>query len=95
MTVIAYDGLGRKTALQDPDLGLIEYKVDPLGQVWKQMSPVQREASPQIGTRFEYDPLGRMTARNEKDLAARWVYDSDGSGHCALGKSCGRLVEAY
>ncbi|MGB9992922.1 NBR1-Ig-like domain-containing protein, partial [Massilia sp. SM-13] len=90
VTVIGYDGLGRKTALQDPDLGLIEYKVDPLGQVWKQMSPVQREASPQIGTRFEYDALGRMTARNEKDLAARWVYDSDGSGHCALGKSCGR-----
>ncbi len=39
---VAYDTYGHKTTLKDPDLGLIEYFVDPLGQTWKQVNPKQR-----------------------------------------------------
>lgn len=94
---IDYDLLGRKTDLRDRDLGDIHYDVDPIGRVWAQTSPNDRAALPSAQkTRFEYDLLGRMTARHERSLISRWVYDkTTGQSNCADAKSCGRLVEAY
>jgi hypothetical protein len=40
---VTYDRLGRKTDLKDPDLGWLQYSVDPPGRVWKQINPVQRK----------------------------------------------------
>ncbi|MEH6459748.1 RHS repeat-associated core domain-containing protein [Chitinimonas sp. JJ19] len=108
---IAYNRLGHKTDLHDPDLGWVHYDVDPIGQVLQQISPKQRKAA--LGkpvaeqalhyTRFQFDTLGRMTARLEPDLTSRWIYDQPegtpaGSGDnlaCTARKSCGLLVEAY
>lgn len=90
---VKYDKLGRKTDLQDPDLGWIHYDVDPLGQVWRQISPKQRAASQ--STTFRFDLLGRMTARYETDLESHWVFDQQPGATCLVTRSCGQLIEAY
>ena len=94
--VVSYDKLGRKTDLTDPDLGWIHYDVDPLGQVWRQINPVQRYKGQ--STAMSFDALGRMVARAEPDLTSRWVFDQPAgaaAGACVAGKSCGQLIEAY
>lgn len=83
---VGYDLLGRKTSLTDPDLGRIDYHVDPLGQTWEQISPKQNLAKQ--STTFEFDALGRMTARRETDLESHWVFDT-------ANKGIGQLAEAY
>lgn len=79
---VSYDRLGRKTGLQDPDLGTWAYAVDPLGQAYRQTDSKQQVTS------FSFDALGRMTRRLEPDQDSRWVYDS------AI-KGIGKLAEAY
>ncbi|MDO8051427.1 NBR1-Ig-like domain-containing protein [Janthinobacterium sp. SUN211] len=83
---VNYDTWGRKIGLRDPDLGFIEYAVNPLGQVYRQISPEQRAK----GTRtwMAYDLLGRMTARYESDLESHWVHDT-------AAKGVGQLARAY
>jgi RHS repeat-associated protein len=81
---VKYDLLGRKIDLQDPDLGWIHYDVDPLGQVWAQTSPKQRNKQK---TYMAYDLLGRMTGRYEPDLESHWVYDTATSGIGQLAKA--------
>lgn len=72
----------------DPDLGLIKYNVDPLGQTYSQVSPKQAKASPQQRTSFAYDLLGRMIERQETDLDSFWTFDTAANG-------IGQLAEAY
>lgn len=84
---VDYDNLGRKTNLHDPDLGWIQYSLDPLGQVYAQTSPVQRDAGQK--TWMSYDLLGRMTARYDSgDFQSHWIYDTATVG-------IGQLAEAY
>lgn len=93
---VAYDKLGRKIDLKDPNLGRVHYDVDPLGQVWRQTTAVQRAKGQ--STTFGFDPLGRMISRTEPDLVSRWVFDQQPgapTGSCVATKSCGQLVEAY
>jgi RHS repeat-associated protein len=88
---VTYDRLGRKTDLKDPDLGWLQYSVDPPGRVWKQINPVQRKNAAGWSkpyTSFTYDNLDRMTARLEPDLESHWVYDT-------AAKGIGQLAEAY
>lgn len=91
---VGYDTYGRKTSLTDPDLGLIEYSVDPIGLTWKQISPNQRAPHTLASTGFTYDLLGRMTARTETDLKSFWVYDFIDLNN-ATNKGIGQLHEAY
>jgi RHS repeat-associated protein len=95
---VSYDKLGRKIALDDRDLGIIQYEVDALGQVWRQTTPNQR-AKGAVGiysTRMTYDELGRMTARVAQDHTAGWVYDKlDTQMDCNSTHSCGKLVESF
>lgn len=87
---VAYDALGRKTALRDPDMGWIEYELNPLGQVYAQTSPEQRASGHKSW--MAYDLLGRMTARYETstqhDLESHWLYDT-------ASKGVGQLAEAF
>lgn len=84
---VDYDTLGRKTGLHDPDLGWIEYSIDPLGQIYAQASQVQRDAGQK--TWMSYDLLGRMTARYDGgDFQSHWIYDTAAAG-------VGQLAEAY
>jgi len=79
---IGYDKLGRKTSLNDPNLGNWSYVVDPIGQTLQQTN-----ANKQV-TSFEFDALGRMTRRLEQGLDSRWEYDTAAHG-------TGDLAEAY
>ena len=90
---VEYDRLGRKTDLRDPNLGWLHYDVNPIGQVWRQISQKQRDqGAPACGTPkatcFKYDKLGRLVQREEPDLRGSWVYDTAANGK-------GRLAEAY
>jgi RHS repeat-associated protein len=99
VVVVSYDTLGRRTDLRDPDLGWLHYDVDPLGLVWKQVSPKQRAATDPKAqqTTMAYDALNRLTLRSEPDLVSGWTYDKTEvqTGACATTWSCGRLVESY
>lgn len=79
---VDYDRLGRKTTLDDPDLGRWAYVVDPLGRTRR-----QTDAKNQLTT-YGYDVLDRMTVRVEPDQESRWDYDS-------ATKGIGKLAEAY
>ncbi len=83
---VDYDTWGRKTGLRDPDLGFIEYALNPVGQVYRQISPEQRARG--WLTWMSYDLLGRMTARYESDLESHWIYDT-------AAKGVGQLARAY
>jgi len=65
VTTLGYDLLGRKTALNDPDMGSWSYGYDNLGQLLSQTN-----AKGQVAT-MSYDVLGRMTQRAEVDLVSR------------------------
>ena len=92
VTYVRYDDLGNKSEMDDPALGVIQYFTDPFGRTWKQIGNNHRIE--QKATTFQYDLLGRMTARIEPDLKSYWVYDQQAGGDCAASKSCGQLVEA-
>ena len=96
VNTITYDDLGRKIALNDRDLGLIEYSVDPLGRTWQQITPNQRAATSETvnarSTVTNFDDLDRVIVRFETDLESHWAYDetrSDG------GKTAGKLTRAW
>jgi len=68
---VEYDNLGRKTALRDPNLGHIEYVVDPLGR------PGKTTQSLTDGTYAEtpgYDTWGRLISQRNDDPAK--VFDT-------------------
>ncbi|MYN40409.1 hypothetical protein GTP55_13600 [Duganella sp. FT109W] len=97
VNTITYDVLGRKISLNDRDLGLIEYSVDPLGRTWKQTTPKQRIAkttsSKETSALTDFDDLDRTTARYETDLESHWSYDEDLSQ--GGGKAAGKLTQAW
>ena len=104
-SIVSYDRLGRRTSLNDLDLGLRKYSVDPIGRVYSQSDPVMRAASHSVS--MGYDLLDRMISRTEPDLTSAWVYDAQPlvggvrqtpaqiAAACAAAHSCGQLVEAY
>ncbi len=57
MTQISYDKLGRKTAMDDPDMGIWHYGYDALGNL-----TYQQDAKGQI-ILFQYDSLNRLTRK--------------------------------
>ncbi|MDQ1813295.1 Ig-like domain-containing protein [Massilia sp. CCM 9210] len=83
---VGYDLLGRKKSLVDPDLGTITYNVDPVGRVYRQQNPLQKQRGQQ--TTLVYDALDRMTQRLEPDLSSYWIFDTAARG-------VGKLAEAY
>jgi len=69
-----YDLRGRKTAMDDPDMGHWEYQYNAFGElVW------QRDAKGQVVT-MAYDRLGRMVSRSEPEGATTWNYDTAAHG---------------
>lgn len=74
---MAYDALGNQTLLDDPNYGTITYEYNAYNELIRQVSPKLDEVI------FEYDPLGRMTARAESNKKANareiteWVYGTE------------------
>ncbi|WP_181389775.1 FG-GAP-like repeat-containing protein [Leucothrix pacifica] len=78
-TIFAYDSLGRKRRMNDPDMGIWDYRYNAAGQL-----VYQRDANLKV-TRIEYDVLGRMKKRTEDGSIQEWEYDN------ASGKGVGKL----
>ncbi|MGX9773205.1 RHS repeat domain-containing protein [Janthinobacterium aestuarii] len=76
---IAYDDLGRKIQIDDPDMGARTFVNDALGQLVLQVDAKGQSSS------FSYDKLGRLLSRREVDLVSSWSYDSCAKG---VGKLC-------
>jgi RHS repeat-associated protein len=81
VVTLGYDGKGRKTSMQDPDMGSWTYAYNALGELVQ-----QTDAKSQVAT-MTYDVLGRMTKKTEPSLTSNWYYDKT-----RLGASCGTGV---
>ena len=69
VVTMTYDIRGRKTAMDDPDMGHWEYKHNALGElIW------QKDANLNEVT-MAYDQLGRMVSRTELEGISTWIYD--------------------
>ena len=81
-----YDLLGRKTSMDDPDMGHWEYQYDALGKLrW------QKDAKNQVLT-STYDALGRMVQRTSQEGISTWKYDRNVDNTSATG-AIGKLVQ--
>ena len=58
---IQYDWLGRKTGMDDPDMGVWTYLYDSLGNMSSQEDARSHELT------FDYDNLNRLTTKNDDD----------------------------
>jgi RHS repeat-associated protein len=88
-TTMEYDTRGRKTKMTDPDMGMWEYRYNALGELRWQQDPEGRAAATKYATEMQYDVLGRMVKRLEKEMISNWLYDTvDGlqtGTHCGAG----------
>lgn len=73
-----YDIRGRKTSMNDPDLGAWTYEYNAFGELIRQVDPKSRAAN--AATQLEYDKLGRLKKRTEPDLTTQYEYDSASHG---------------
>ena len=69
-TEISYDILGRKIAMNDPDMGQWTYTYNGFGELVS-----QSDAKNQT-TDMQYDALGRMVLRVEPDGVTLWEFDT-------------------
>ena len=76
-TVMTYDSLGRKLAMDDPDMGDWKYRYDDNGNLI-----LQTDAKGQAIT-FAYDSLNRLTQKNTPDGVVSYSYDQ---GENAIGR---------
>lgn len=74
--LFSYDNRRNKVSVRDPNYGTMSYKYDALGNIKKMVSA-------QYAIEMEYDVLGRLNSRVEKDFrsgktrVARWEYSRD------------------
>ncbi|HYP20794.1 MAG TPA: hypothetical protein VEY08_12030, partial [Chloroflexia bacterium] len=102
-TTLEYDGLGRKSRMQDYDMGSWEYEYDEAGNLKVQRDALylaNPTANAQHQVFFEYDSMNRLThkyyGRQHFDARAadvRYHYDN-ALGDAATKKSWGRLRHA-
>jgi len=72
VTTIAYDTLGRKTSIDDPDMGIWSYTYDGNGNLLTQTDPKSQTTS------FAYDELNRVVSKtySTSDPTATYSYDN-------------------
>ena len=74
-TVITYDNLGRKVAMDDPDMGQWGYQYDLLGNLITQTDALEQSIV------FEYDDLNRLLTKSAAgQVLAAYSYD-EGTGN--------------
>ncbi len=95
-TTVHYDALGRKTDMQDPDMGLWQYIYDVNGNL-----KTQTDAKGQIIS-FGYDELNRLVSKSysTSDPAVTYTYDNPGPGVAnGIGKlysmTKGQIITTY
>ncbi len=81
ITTMSYDIRGRKTGMDDPNMGHWDYRYNALGELIWQKDAEQQEVN------LTYDALGRMIQRVELEGITTWVFDTATNG-------IGKLTEA-
>ena len=74
VTTLAYDLRGRKTSMDDPDMGRWSYRHDALGKLVSQTDAKGQTA------RMSYDVLGRLVRRVEPGGTTSWSHDRAAGG---------------
>lgn len=84
ITTIAYDKLGRKVSMDDPDMGVWQYEYDLNGNLISQTDAKGQEIT------FDYDVLNRLINKTDGvDLNVNYTYDDVSVSH-----SKGRLTKS-
>jgi len=84
---IWYDSLGRKTKIDDPDLGVWLYEYDRVGKLTK-----QTDAKGSI-INFQYDALNRLQTKNyPTGTDVTYIYDDTSKPNC-IGRLC-KVIDA-
>ncbi len=78
-----YDIRGRKSAMDDPDMGNWTYAYNGFGELVS-----QRDAKGQTVS-MRYDTLGRMISRSEAEGPSSWHYDTAANGIGKLARETG------
>lgn len=60
LTTVDYDQLGRRTAIANPDTGLVEYRFDDAGNLTGKVTPNLRGNGKQIGYQYDYTRLAQV-----------------------------------
>jgi len=101
ITHVGYDILGRKTSMNDPDMGSWTYAYNAAGELIS-----QTDARLQT-TEMQYDLLGRLTQRDEYNAAgvlntvSNWAYENSNTPSCNLAdgvteaKCKGKLISEF
>ena len=80
VVAMSYDTLGRKVAIDDPDMGRWSYAYDAAGRL-----VAQTDAKDQT-TRFSHDALGRVVAKTYSTADPPVSYVYDGPGENGIGR---------
>lgn len=83
---VDFDVLGRKTAMDDPDMGSWTYQYNGYGELVSQTNGMLQTVS------MKYDKLGRMTERTEPEGVSTWTY-GDLTTYSAGNRNIGKLIE--
>ena len=81
-----YDALGRRTRLDDADLGYVETVYNAFDEVVRETTPPGLEGDGPVVKTLGYDRLGRLVSRVAPDGTDTFVYDT------ASGAGLGRLA---
>ena len=78
--ITSYNLHGKRISLQDPDAGLSTTIYDAYDQVREQRDAKQNALAVPVGTKMQYDKLGRITSRTHKngatDCITTYEYDN-------------------
>jgi len=80
ITSITYDSLGRKTSMNDPDMGQWSYEYDVLGNLISQTDAKGQTIS------FSYDQLNRLTQKTSGVTSLATYYYDDASKDNSIGR---------
>ncbi len=89
VTTMSYDALGRKLAMNDPDMGAWSYTYNPAGSL------MQQTDNRGCVTEFAYDDLERLVGKSYSGAAgctqpaAGYTYDEGGATQYAIGQRTG------
>ena len=88
-TTVDYDGLGRRSRVDDPDAGDRTMAYDPFGRIKEIVSP---EAGPET---IAYDAIGRPMTRTNSDGVIRFTWDAAVAGTLSRAESPDGVVDEF